>query len=300
MQTLQEQTEKLVIYKQTNNENQKFYVGSTSGDAQLSATELAKARFKGHCKAAKAKKKSKNFCYFQSAIEKYGPENFSLTILFEGFGTAAEKLAMEQKFLDELPRNASGTLDSTKCYNLSPIAGGGRILEDYSNHKDVCLKAIHEAFVAENPEFKEKSFTEVQKAVCLKAIHEAFVAENPEFKEKSFTEVQKAVCLKAIHEAKILEFPKLANYAHREVQAFCSYNQIEQIEIREAQTNLLLMICSSSYDVQEKTGTHAGHLRTQLLDQNFMKSGTLPAPLLGHKVRIKVRRLPPLTGDDLR
>jgi hypothetical protein len=96
-----ENNENGFIYMITNLKNGKIYIGKTIYSIE--------ERFKSHLKIAKYKKKKWRL---HNAINKYGPENFKIELIWEGYLRYLDE--MEIFFIKEL-----NTMDKDKGYNMT-------------------------------------------------------------------------------------------------------------------------------------------------------------------------------------
>jgi group I intron endonuclease len=127
------------IYKIVNIKNKKYYLGSTSNLYNRIGYHLSSLRKGNHVNE-----------YLQNSFNKYGEQNFKVEVVLKC--SPSKLLKKEQEFLNKI-------IDRQKCFNISPIAGGG---DNYTNHprkKQIykklvkILKRIHKD-PSKRPDFK--------------------------------------------------------------------------------------------------------------------------------------------------
>ena len=169
------------IYRTTNIQNGKNYIGQTVASRWKENKIPIEERWKEEVKEGYSKlKRGQHLRYIEYAVIKHGPENFDLKM---------EDVAINQEELDKKEIdyiNKYDTMDPKKGYNLKEGGRGGRLSE---KAKDYLSKVGTEKWQMDL-EYKQKQITERQeRAKNLEWVQKMTevnqeIARNPETREK--------------------------------------------------------------------------------------------------------------------
>lgn len=109
-----------IIYLITNKVNNRIYIGQT--------TKTLSERWRSHVRDATAGKDM----VISRAIREYGPENFSISILYEGETYKEELNILETQYIKEYQ-----SLTSQRGYNIALGGQGGIITHDFSERVSI-------------------------------------------------------------------------------------------------------------------------------------------------------------------
>lgn len=125
---------KYLLYKITNNINNKIYIGQT--------TETLERRFQRHIGY-----QLEDGTYFHRAIKKYGAEHFKIELIAE-VANQEELDIIEIAYINSYPRD--------QLYNTKFIQGkcGGDTLSQHPNREAICKKISDSKMGAKNPRAK--------------------------------------------------------------------------------------------------------------------------------------------------